>query len=213
MRLVIGDALADAAVVIAADGGANWLASVGTTPDRLVGDLDSADPQVVRELSEAGVAIDRHPTDKDASDLELAVSAALAAGADDIVILGALGGDLDHLTANLLLLGSEQVAGRQVRLVHDRTTARLLRGPDRLEIAAPAGSRVSLFAVGEPAEGVTTQGLQWPLADARLEGGSSYGLANVVSEPPAVVEVRGGRLLVIEIAPDVETPKQEEVEA
>jgi thiamine pyrophosphokinase len=205
-------ALAGADLVIAADGGAEWLARIGAVPDRLVGDLDSIDHDRVTTLTDRGVTIERHPVDKDASDLELSVAAAVAAGADDIVVLGALGGDLDHFAGNLLLLGSELVAGRRLRLVHDRTTARMLIGPGELELDATTGSRVSIFAVGDAADGVTTRGLQWPLADARLAGGASLGLANVVRDPPAGVAVRAGRLLVVQIEPDESTPESMEGE-
>ena len=190
--------LAGADLVIAADGGADWLATVGVSPHRIVGDLDSASPDTVRRMADAGALVERHPPDKDASDLELSLGTAAAAGADEVVILGALGGELDHLAANVLLLGSDLAAG-ETSLVHDRTTARMLSGPGRIEIRVPPGSRVSLLAVGVPAEGVTTSGMQWPLANDRLEPGSSRGLANVVLEAPATVTIARGRLLVIEI--------------
>jgi thiamine pyrophosphokinase len=80
----------------------------------------------------------------------------------------------------------------------------MLAGPAVADLSGAPGSRVTLLAVGGPADGVTTRGLRWPLADARLEMGSSLGLANEVAEPPAEVSVRAGRLLVIEIAPDGE---------
>jgi thiamine pyrophosphokinase len=194
--------LADADLVVAADGGADWLAEIGVAPHRLVGDLDSADPDLVARLAESGVAVDRHPTDKDASDLELAVSTASAAGADELVILGGLGGDLDHLATNLLMLGSAAAAGRLTSLVHDGTRARMVTGPGQLPILAGIGARVTLLAVGDPAEGVTTRGLRWPLDRARLEPGSSRGLANLVIAAPAEVSLVGGRLLVIEIEGD-----------
>lgn len=204
--------LAGADLVIAADGGADWLARIGATPDRLVGDLDSVSPDLVSTLSAAGVTIDRHPVDKDASDLELSLAAAVAAGADELVVLGALGGELDHLVCNLLILGSDLVAGRQVRLVHDRTTARMPVGPAELALDGAAGSRIGLFAVGEAAIGVTTRGLRWPLTDARLEAGSSRGLANVVDDPPAAVALRAGRLLVVQIEPEESSPATKEGE-
>jgi thiamine pyrophosphokinase len=191
--------LVDADLVIAADGGADWLATVGVPPHHIVGDLDSASADTLRQLADAGVPVEQHPTDKDASDLELSLAAAVAAGADEVVVLGGLGGDLDHLAANLLLLGSDLAAGPATSLVHDRTTARMLAGPAHLELGAAAGSRVSLLAVGVPADGVTTRGLQWPLEDARLAPGSSRGLANVVLEAPAAITITGGQLLVIEI--------------
>jgi len=192
--------LTDADLIIAADGGADWLDSLGITPHRLVGDLDSADPAVVDRLVAAQVPVDRYPPDKDASDLELSLAAAAAAGADEIVVLGALGGALDHLLANVLLLISDAARTREVRLVHGSTTARLLSGPARAELHGPPGSRVSLLAVGTAADGVTTEGLRWPLVDDRLEAGSSHGLGNVVEAPPARVSLAGGRLLVIESA-------------
>lgn len=196
--------LAGADVVIAADGGASWLATIGRSPDEMVGDFDSIRPDLLTQLERAGVALDRHPIDKDASDLELSLAAAVAAGADEVVILGALGGELDHLAANLLLLGSDLAAGRRIRLVHGQTTARLLSGPSQLETGAPAGTRVSLLALGGPAAGVTTRGLRWTLNADRLEAGSSRGLANVVTETPAAVALDSGHLLVIEIEPTEE---------
>jgi thiamine pyrophosphokinase len=192
--------LTDADLIIAADGGAGWLDAVGVAPHRLVGDLDSADSALVDQLESAGLSLERHPADKDASDLELSLLAATRAGADQIVVLGALGGALDHLLANVLLLGSDAAGNREIRLVHGSTTARLLVGPARAELLGPPGSRVSLLAIGPAAEGVTTQGLRWPLVDDRLEAGSSRGLANVVVAVPAGVSLAAGRLLVIEIA-------------
>jgi thiamine pyrophosphokinase len=196
--------LAGADLVVAADGGAEWLAAVGVAPDRLVGDFDSADADLVGRLANSGVTVDRHPTDKDASDLELAMASAAAAGVDELVILGGLGGALDHLAANLLLLGSDAAAERSTSLVHDGTRVRMARGPGRLPITAGVGARVTLLAVGDAALGVTTRGLRWPLDGARLEPGSSRGLANVVVAVPAEVALEAGRLLVIEIERDRE---------
>ena len=191
--------LAGAPRVYAADGGAEWLETLGVRPDGLVGDLDSTDPEVVASMAAAGTIVERHPVDKDASDLELALAAAAAAGADDIVILGAVGGDLDHLLANVLLLGGRAAGGGAMRLVSGTTTARLVIGPGQLDLAAPVGSRVSLLPVGPAAEGVTTSGLRWPLDGERLEAGSTRGLANEVHTAPARVALSRGRLLVIEI--------------
>ena len=119
----------EADLVIAADGGATALDRIGRRPDRLVGDLDSTDPALVERLAAAGTDVERHATDKEASDTELAIAAARAAGADEVVLLGATGGDrLDHELANLLLLADRGLAGRDVRLVHGTTTVRVVRG-------------------------------------------------------------------------------------
>ena len=82
--------LAGADLVVAADGGANTLERLGRRPDLLIGDMDSIEPALVGRLESTDTRIVRHPTDKDASDTELAVDAAIEAGAPEIGLLGAM---------------------------------------------------------------------------------------------------------------------------
>jgi thiamine pyrophosphokinase len=186
-------------LVIAADGGASSLERMGRAPDRLVGDLDSTDADLVERLRDRGVTIDRHPTDKDASDTELALEAAVAAGATELVLLGALGGQrLDHELANLLLLADAAFAEVDLRLVRGTTTARVLHGGSVLDLDGAPGAIVSLLPLADDAVGVTTDGLRWPLADATLHAGRSRGLSNEVVAVPASVRLREGTLLVVE---------------
>jgi thiamine pyrophosphokinase len=188
-------------VVIAADGGAAWLERLGRVPDRLVGDLDSTDPAAVERLAAAGVAVERHPADKDASDTELALEAARTAGADSIVLLGAFGGDrLDHEVANLLLLADPSLAGVDIRAARGGTIVRAVRGPTVCPLHGAVGDLVSLLPLDGDAAGVTTAGLRWALERATLAFGRSRGLSNVVNLPPASVSLDAGVLLVIETA-------------
>src|SRR5512143_744234 len=88
---------AGVAIVIAADGGARHATAFGLRIDRWVGDGDSIEPAMLDALAAAGVAVDRVAAEKDESDAELALLAALAAGADAVTIIGALGGPrVDH---------------------------------------------------------------------------------------------------------------------
>jgi thiamine pyrophosphokinase len=186
------------ATVIAADAGATSLDRLGRTPDRLVGDLDSISDELLARLAAAGVAIDRHPADKDASDTELALEAAITAGATEIVLLGAIGGPrLDHELANVLLLADPALGDRDVRIVHGPTTVRVLRDGDRLTLEGAAGDLVTLLPVGD-ATGVDIDGVRWPLAEATLRMGRSRGLSNEVVAPPASVSLGRGTLLVVE---------------
>jgi thiamine pyrophosphokinase len=185
--------------VIAADGGAAALDRLGRRPDRIVGDLDSADPALVERLKTAGVAIDRHPADKEASDTELALRAAVDAGADRIDLLGATGGDrLDHELANVLLLADSQFATVRLRAVAGPTTIRALRGDQSLAIDGRPGDLVTLLPIGGEARGVTATGLRWPLDGANLPMGGSRGLSNVVGGADASVRLSDGILLVVE---------------
>ncbi|MDQ3690012.1 MAG: thiamine diphosphokinase, partial [Chloroflexota bacterium] len=164
-------------------------------------DLDSIDLLLLDRLEAGDTRIERHPIDKEASDTELAVAAAVEAGATSLVLLGAMGGPrLDHELANLLLLADPSLAGRDVRAVRGGTTVRALRPGEQILLSGRIGDLVSLLPVGGPAAGVTTEGLRWPLVAATLEMGRSRGLSNVAIAAPASVQMSGGTLLVIETA-------------
>ncbi len=193
--------LADADLVIAADGGATSLGRLGGRPDVLVGDLDSTDPALVERLEAAGTRIERHPADKEASDTELALGVAMASGATTIAVLGAFGGErIDHELANVLLLADPGLAGRDIRLVHGRSTVRSLHGRARLELDGPPGGTVTLMPIGGDVIGMTTDGLRWSLDGATLRMGRSRGLSNEIVATPASVQLEHGTLLVVEIA-------------
>jgi thiamine pyrophosphokinase len=166
----------------------------------VVGDLDSADPADIARLEAAGTRLERHPEDKAASDAELAIEHVVAAGADEVVVLGLLGGlRLDHELAALLLLADPALQGREVRAVRGGTTVRALHGGGSLRLAGRPGDLVTLLPVRGDAVGVTTSGLRWALDDELLRFGRSRGLSNEITDAPASVRLRSGVLLVVEI--------------
>jgi thiamine pyrophosphokinase len=193
-------------LVIAADGGARHARSLGLHVDHWVGDGDSIDPADLSALVAAGVEIRRAATDKDESDAELALLVALAAGAESVSIVGALGGvRIDHALANVGLLGHPELGDRPVWL-YDERAARLslLTAPDAAGRAATrtlegrVGDLVSLVPFGVPAAGVTTRGLRFALTGEPLLLGRTRGVSNVRTEPVARITLESGRLLVIE---------------
>ncbi len=183
------------ALVIAANGGVAEAERLGFHVDLLVGDLDSADATAVARVEASGGSVQRHPRDKDASDLELAMEAAIDAGVHRIVVVGGDGGRLDHLLGNAFLLGSVRWAGVEIDAVFGDATLHVIRD-DRTVDGVP-GELISLYAVGGPARGVTTEGLRWSLQDAELAPGSSLGLSNEFVEPTARVRLADGVLLAI----------------
>ena len=167
-------------LVIGADGGAAHAVALGWQPDLVIGDLDSLAPRDADRLARAGVPIERWPVDKDQSDLELALRAALRRSPGPVTILGALGGPrLDHALAAVWLLALPAARGRSVTLLDATRRVRLLRGPGALELLGRAGDLVTLLPFGAPARGVRTTGLAYALDGATLAFGPSRGLSNV----------------------------------
>jgi thiamine pyrophosphokinase len=185
--------------VVAADGGAFALERWKILPHLVVGDMDSLGDAGVERMARQGIAVAKFPAAKDESDLELAVAQAIEAGAAEIVLLGALGGDrLDHETANLLLLADPGYDGVRLEARRGGLRIRALRGDGHLTLAGPVGGLVTLLPVNGDAEGVTTGGLRFPLRDETLRFGRARGLSNEVASLPATVKLRKGSLLVFE---------------
>lgn len=190
----------DVELVIAADGGARLADPLGISIDQWVGDGDSIEPAVEERLRVLGVPMRRAPQAKDESDTELALLAALDGGASDVTIIGALGGPrFDHAVANVGLLSHPRLAVGEARLLGPTTRVTLLTGPDSREFAGRPGDIVSLLPFGADVEGVTTEGLVYPLRGEALGAGPARGLSNARTGDLARVHVGSGRLLVIEI--------------
>ena len=185
-------------LVIAADGGARHATTLGLRIDRWVGDGDSISAGELERLAAAGVRIDRAQVDKDETDAELALGAALDEDPARITILGALGGSrLDHELGNVWLLAHPGLAGRDVAIL-SATTRMRLAGPGPVDLAGRVGDLVSLLPFGGDAGGITTRGLRYPLAGEPLPSGPSRGLSNVRETPDAALTIGSGRLLIVE---------------
>jgi len=191
--------LEDASYVIAADGGANWLASRSRRPDLLVGDMDSVCPELLVALERDGCAIQRYSTHKDETDTELALLSAVKRGAGEgvtsIIVLGALGGRIDHELANVMSLTMPKLEGACVTIFDGVSYMTLIR--DEIEIVGNPGDLVSLIPLGGPVEGITTSGLEYPLDGEALYVGPARGVSNVLLGRKAHVRLAKGMLLMI----------------
>ena len=188
----------DGDLVIGADGGAARALGWGLIPDLVVGDMDSLPPPARAELEDRGSRFVEHPRAKDETDLELALTAAVDAGADEVVVFGALGGRLDHLLANVLLLTLPCLEGVVVRIVDGHQQARLLRGGEAADLDGQPGDLVSLLPLSGDARGVTTAGLAWALAGDTLRFGFSRGVSNEMNSRVARVGLEAGYLLIVQ---------------
>ena len=199
-------AAAGAELVIAADGGLRHARSLGVHPDLLVGDLDSVDPGALQRWPD--LARVRHPVDKDALDLELAVDEALARGARSVLIAGALGDRLDHSLAGVAVAERYHRDGLDVTL--DSGDARVLPlrpGQTRHEGLAE-GTTLSVLAT-RPGTLVSLSGARWTLEHHELEPGLGLGVSNRASgDGPRLTLYEGGCLLVV---PRLPTPASQTI--
>ena len=169
-----------AALVVAADGGARHAGPLGLRIDRWVGDGDSLGEAELAALRPPASRSSARRPDKDESDTELAVLAALDGGARPASsILGALGGPrVDHALANVGLLAHARARRLDVRLLEAGAArpaaarpGRRRRRPSRT--LRPVGSATSspCCRSAPSVEGVTTDGLAYPLGDEPLLAG------------------------------------------
>jgi thiamine pyrophosphokinase len=189
--------------VIAADRGAAHARAWGWPVHLLVGDLDSLGAEEAARVAASGTPVITALPAKDETDMELALAQALAEGASEIIICAALGGRTDHLLANVLLLARPELVGRRVVLADGLESIRLLCGdgfaPAHLELHGTPDDLVSLLPLGGDVDGVTTEGLAFPLHDEALLRGQARGVSNVLTSSRARITLRRGSLLVIHV--------------
>jgi thiamine pyrophosphokinase len=187
---------AGAAAVIAADSGLEPALKLGLDVTAVVGDMDSVDAGVLAAATEAGIPIERHPEAKDATDLALALDAALARRPQRVVVVTGAGDRLDHTLSLAQLLASPRTAGVEVEAWIGRAHLSVVR--DATVLRGAPGDLVSLVPLNGPALGVVTDGLVYPLHDEDLPVGSTRGVSNELAAPEASVRLRAGVLLAVQ---------------
>jgi len=184
-------------VVIAADGGARYSLALGVIPSIVIGDLDSLSTDEVQTLVKLGTQILRFPQSKDETDLELAVLHALHFGYSPITIFGAYGGRLDQALGNIALLTSPEALRADIRLEDGVTEAFFVIST--AEICGSPGDIVSFIPWGCSVEGVSTEGLMYPLNSETLFPNRTRSISNQMLTHLARVSLKTGLLFCIHI--------------
>ena len=187
----------DVVLVVAADGGARHAPPLGLPLHQVVGDFDSLSAADADELEAAGVTIARFPTNKDATDTELALLAALDAGAMEIALLCTWGGRSDHAIGTLALLAHPRCGAAAVVILDERTRTQLVRSGAETTLRGSAGRIISITPWGGDAT-VSATGVRWTLDSALLVAGSTRGISNVATATESIITVHDGAVLVSE---------------
>ena len=165
-------------------------------PDLVVGDFDSVDREALETVARLGVPMKRHPVDKDASDLDLALVHAREAGTRSVRFAAAFSGRLDHTLAALgTLLRSADLNGR-IEEPDLSGYALDSRYKASASFQARAGQSLSIFSV-DPSSTVSLTGVRYPLTAEALPVLSSLGLSNVALGGEFSVTVHSGSVVVL----------------
>ena len=185
-------------IVIAADSGLDHALQAGLRPDLVVGDLDSVSPSGLLWAREHGIPIEVHPSDKDMTDTQIALSAAQRLGVDAILLLAGNGDRLDHSMSAITALGHASLAWCEHVSAHwGRALVTVIRGPSTARHQCEPGATFSLLALHGECAGIELHGARWPLADATIEPGSSLGVSNVALGPSIDLSIRSGVVTLI----------------
>jgi thiamine pyrophosphokinase len=179
--------------VIAADGGMQHAALIGSTPELWVGDFDSTPPSLLEAFPY--VPREPYPPAKNETDGEIAVAAALQRGATSLVLAGALGGERsDHAFQHLLHALHLAETGLDVILTSGEEEAvPLLPGVTKVDL--PKGCLFSVLGLDTLTD-LSISGARYPLARFAVPFGSSRTLSNV-AEGPVQLTLGTGRAMLL----------------
>lgn len=182
--------------IICADGGIRHSSAMGMVPDLIVGDLDSASSSMLEKYKDMGVPAQRFPTEKDATDTQIAVDSAMEMGADEIVLVGALGGRWDHSYANVMLL--YRMATRGISGCVMDAKNKITISNKVLEFSGEKGQLLSLLPFGGPVHIMSTCGLKYPIRDKILTMDYPIGVSNEFIGESVKITIKEGWLLAIQ---------------
>jgi len=177
--------------VICADGGLDLALQHNITPNLVIGDFDSIQNEIPKDIETIQLQVE-----KDDTDMMAAIRVGLQRGFRDFILLGALGGRFDHSFANLCVLQYLAAQGCKAMIAGQGCRVFLLNG-GRLSLNKLTGSTVSVFPFGTASCTVSYEGMKYPLTEARLSSDYPLGVSNLIETDDARIIVHDGNALII----------------
>ena len=191
--------LEGASLLIGVDGAADVLYRYGITPDVLVGDFDTADLTYVNALEKRGASVIRLAVEKNQTDTEAALLHALGCGADDIVMLGAIGTRFDHTLSNVQLLIKADKAGARCRIIDN--VNEMFAACGDINVHGTPGQTMSILPLCEEIC-VNAEGVKYPLDALILKPEISRGISNIMERETVRIHISGGYALIVKTRTD-----------
>lgn len=181
--------------IIAADGGQNRAREFGLQPDCVIGDFDST------TLDEDFDCIYiTYPAEKDLTDTEAALTHALEKGCRNVILLGGMGGRLDHTMGNIGLLDKYYSSFDHMEFIDGKNRMELLKDSGRSLERDSRYKYFGLVSLNAEASGIDIRGAKYELTGASLERASTMGVSNEFKEDTVEIRVQDGILLIVRSA-------------
>ena len=194
--------LRDTDYFVFCDGGLNHLPRLQAKPNLIVGDFDSH-PRPDTEVETIVL-----PRAKDDTDSFFAAKEALRRGFSDFLLLGLVGGRLDHTLGNVSLLLYLHEHRVSARMMDDYSLMEIV-SPDRPAVVDGSFSYFSLLCIGGAARGIRIAGAKFPLENGEITPSWQFGVSNeVLPGHRAEISLREGRLLLIKDFPESTGPEE-----
>ena len=181
--------------IIAADGGQNRAREFGLQPDCVIGDFDST------TLNEDFDCLYiTYPAEKDLTDTEAALTHALEKGCRNVILLGGMGGRLDHTMGNIGLLDKYYSAFDHMEFIDGKNKMELLKDSGRTLKRDARYKYFGLVSLNAEASGIAISGAKYKLPGEKKVRASTLGVSNEFSEDTVEIYVREGTLLIVRSA-------------
>jgi len=194
-KKLLEEELADAKVLICADGGGNCLHKYKIVPEYLLGDFDSIDKEVLEFFIDSNCIIETFPTEKDCTDSEICFEKAIQLKATSITMLGFTGSRLDHFLGNLGLLKKSLSLGVKSIIRDDNNKIFIIN--ESCTVKAEENKFVSLQAYSDVVENLSLGGVKYPLMGYNLLKGDLRTISNEFTHNELIIKFDLGLLLVI----------------
>lgn len=188
--------------VIGVDRGVEFLYYHQIMPDYIVGDFDSTKEEI-RDYykNETNVPVREYNPVKDASDTEIAIRLAMTLGSREMLILGATGGRVDHLWANVQSLMIPFKAGIDAKILDSQNMITIIGdGETYIRRDEAFGTYFSVFPFGEDVFGFNISGAKYPLKNHTLTPYNSLCVSNQIAEDSdeVVISFMSGKVILME---------------
>lgn len=186
-------------VLIASDSGMEFFRRANLTPDIIIGDFDSVREETLDFFrGRDNIQWTKLNPMKDDTDTEAAIRLAIEKGAEDITLLGATGSRIDHLLANIELLGIGLEKKIPMQILDAHNKIRMIDSGIKIKRDEQFGRFVSLIPYSMEVKNVTLTGFKYPLDNYCMRKFNSLGISNEITADEACISFTDGVLVVVE---------------